>query len=475
MTIDLKDTDIKKTEKVENTPKVVQKPKIKKKLKLWKILLFLILFILLGLGAYYGVKLYKISNKFGFKLDTNTIFTVKEPELKKDASGNFTNVLLVGIDTRENSDLLNTDSIILLSYNYNTKEAVMISIPRDFHVEIDEKTKIYRRINYVYSYSESQKAGSGLQSLANSVAEVTGMEVQYYAMIDYTGFTEIIDIVGGIEVNVENSFTDYMYPKGFGYKTVSFKAGPQIMDGAKALEYSRSRHSSQNQEGTDYARARRQQKVIATLQEKILSNETLANPKKLMEILSSLSDNIKVSEFTQDDVKAAITLGKEFSETGKKAYSFVLDPYSGNFKLIQVKSMESGAFAIGPVLGFGKYDDIKEYVNNIIEKPALYSERATVYIYNTGLTTKEVTTKVKEMQKEYPYINIVQSYIKLGTHEGVTVFPTDTTKYLATTEEFASYFKTENKTKPESITQRITTDGVIVLLGEEVQLSETEE
>ncbi len=483
MVIELKEADIKKTK--EKKPVMISKDikstlkkepikeQSKKKRKIWKILLLLILFVLLGIGAYYAVKFYKISNNLGFKLNTNTIFSAKEPELKKDTSGNFTNAVLVGIDTRENSDLLNTDSIIFLSYNYTTGEATMISIPRDFHVQVDKKTNWHQRINYIYSYYEGAKTGSGLESLVNSVEEVVGKEVQYYAMVDYKAFTEIIDTVGGIEVNVENSFTDYMYPRGLGYKTVSFKAGPQIMDGAKALEYSRSRHSSQNNEGTDYARARRQQKVITALQEKILHDDTLANPKKLMEIFSSLSNNIKISEFTQDDIKAGINIGKKLIAEDKKPYSFVLDPSSGNYKLVEVKPMDSGAFAIGPVLGFNKYDDIHKYINYIIEKPALYSEKATVYVYNTGLGVKEVTAKVNEMKKAYPYINIIQSYINLGIYEDITVFPTSE-EFNAAVNEFSTYLNTENKTKPESMTTKFGSDGVIILLGKEAQLTESE-
>jgi len=94
------------------------------------------------------------------------------------------------------------------------------------------------------------------------VEELVGEEIQYYAMIDLKGFVNLIDSLDGTYINVENSFTDYMYPadNNVGYQTVTFTAGPQTMDGDIALKYARSRHSMDNGEGSDFARARRQQK-----------------------------------------------------------------------------------------------------------------------------------------------------------------------------------------------------------------------
>ena len=212
-----------KKEKVKMSPE--------KKQKLLKIALIAILSIFLCIGAFYFYKGYILTKNMGLKISAENLFPDnKEPELKKDSTGKYTNALIVGIDTRENSKLLNTDTIVLLSYNYDTNDIIMLSIPRDFHVEIND-TNWYSRINSVYSSAEQLKENTGLEELTKTVEEITNQEIQYYAMVDYNAFLEIIDTVGGITVNVENSFTDYMYPSGVGYQTVSFKAGPQEMDG----------------------------------------------------------------------------------------------------------------------------------------------------------------------------------------------------------------------------------------------------
>lgn len=469
MTIELKDEEIKDT-KVKKEQNEI--PLDKKKQSYWKYILFVILFAVIGVGIYYATKIYRMSKDIGFKLDANTVFTDAKPELKKDPTGNFTNALIIGVDTRENGNYANTDTMIFLSYNHTTHNIVMISVPRDFLVETDKTTHWYNKINGVYSYNESLKQGSGLEALKTTIEEVVGQQIQYYAMVDFKAFTQIIDAVGGIDVNVENSFTDYYYLDS---TTVSFTAGPQTMDGETALKYARSRKSLDNGEGTDYARARRQQKVISALQEKIISTDTLANPKTLIQILSSISDSIKVSEFTQDDIIAALTIGKDMLQNGNKHYSFVLDPASGNSQLIEVKGDPNVEYTIGPKLGLGKYDDIHEYVNLVLTKPAIYAENPIVYVYNTGLGASGTTLKVNQLKKEYPYINILQSYANIGTYSGVTIFST-TEGFSESVKELSTFLNTQNTIKPETITTKFNYEGVAILFGEEneTQLSEAE-
>src|SRR5690606_38935153 len=134
------------------------------------------------------------------------------------------------------------------------------------------------------------------------VKEVTGLETQYYAMVDLQGFRQAIDAVGGVVVNVENSFTDYCYPADetstnstlrrcgdagmYPAETLTFTKGPQTMDGATALKYARSRKAA-GVEGGDYSRARRQQRVISALRDKLMSSETYLNPQKFLEIMDA--------------------------------------------------------------------------------------------------------------------------------------------------------------------------------------------
>jgi LCP family protein required for cell wall assembly len=225
----------------------------KKKLPIFKIILGILLTAVITAGGYLLYKGYKVSSDVGLQLNPSDIFQQKQPELKKDSTNKYTSVMIIGVDTREKGNLMNTDTIILATYNYETSDITMVSIPRDFYVRIYPDKTTFGKINSVYAYNEQKKKDSGMDRLKDVIKEMTGIEIQYYGIIDFNGFVELIDAVGGIYVNVENSFTDYQYPKGLGYQTVSFKEGPQTMDGETALKFSRSRHSAHNNEGTDFA------------------------------------------------------------------------------------------------------------------------------------------------------------------------------------------------------------------------------
>ena len=450
-------------------------PDIPKKKSNWpRILLFILVGIALGGIGYFLYKSSQISKELGFKFNIGEVVTTKKPELKKDTTGRYTNVLFVGVDSRESNYISNTDTIMVGSYNHQTKDITMISIPRDFYVITNPQTKWVNRINTVYAAAENAQEGEGFPALISSVKDVTNLEIQYYAMVDFKAFVEIVDLLGGLSINVENSFVDYAYPNGNKYKTIKFTAGPQVMDGETALEYSRSRHSLQNNEGSDYARARRQQKVITAIQEKISQSDSFKDPKAVMGIFSSLINNIKISEFTITDIQAGLNIIEEMKDSNGKTNSFVLEPSAGDGTLIETKTMPSGAFAIGPVEGFGIYKRIHEYVNATITNPRVYSENPTIYIYDIGLGATEIKKLVTEMRKEYPYLKIIISYPLYHGKEGDYIYSNEE-KYSETIKQLSRYLNTTNNSAPDFLEPKLSPTGVIMLLGVPTQLQQSNE
>lgn len=441
-----------------------------KKRKHWIFIpLSILLITILGIGIYFLYKGYKVGEGIGFNFSPGNLIDIKkDPELKKDSTQTYTNILLVGIDTRENSKLLNTDVIILASYNHLTKDIVMISVPRDFYAQVNPDRVGFSKINSAYSINEAKKSDNGLEVLQDIVEDITGMEIQYHAMINFEGFIELIDAVGGVYVNVENSFTDYRYPLGTKYQTVSFKEGPQLMDGETALKYARSRHSQQNGEGSDYARARRQQKVMDSFKEALLSTETLLNPTKVMSLLSSVQDNLQISEFSLEDVQAGVNILKSLNSEEQKAstYSFVLDPTVGNYSLITT-NVPSEGYAIGPKEGLGKYTKINEYVQLAIKNPLLYSENPSIYTYDVGLGYKESNTETQELKDQFKYLNIRFQGTKFKDKEGTYIYSNSTDEFLKSVDFISQYLKIENKIKPEYLTTN-TGGDISILFGKEI-------
>jgi polyisoprenyl-teichoic acid--peptidoglycan teichoic acid transferase len=212
-------------------------------------------------------------------------------ELKSSAGR--TNILLLGVGggTHEGADL--TDTMMVVSLSTTGQSASFVSIPRDIWSET-----LKDRVNSAYHYGELKKEGGGLL-LAKVVAEdVIGMPIQYSMLVDFSGFTEIIDLVGGIDVNITKGFVDHDYPiagkekdtcpgdptNRCVYETIQFDVGVERMNGERALKYVRSRHA-EGEEGTDFARSRRQQDVIIALKDKLMQPTQWFTPTKGRELL----------------------------------------------------------------------------------------------------------------------------------------------------------------------------------------------
>ncbi|MBU0614384.1 LCP family protein [Patescibacteria group bacterium] len=203
------------------------------------------------------------------------------------------NFLLLGIggDGHDGPEL--TDTIIFSSFKPSTNEIGMMSIPRDLIVPIPEYG--YRKINSINAYGEIENAGQGAEFSSQIISEILDEEIHYYVKADFDGFEQLIDAIGGIDVYVENSFTDTSYPTEDDLvQTISFQSGWQHMNGETALMFSRSRHGT-NGEGSDFARAKRQQNILLAVKDKILSPAILLSPGKLNKLASLFKDTVQTN------------------------------------------------------------------------------------------------------------------------------------------------------------------------------------
>lgn len=330
-----------------------------------RVFLFLAIFILVFLGgcvgklllsepapndpaAYDPVTLEPKTPEGLFKRIRHFVFS-KDVTLEGERSGRV-NILILGMGGPGHDGPFLTDTIILTSIQPSTKQVAMVSIPRDLGVNISEYG--VQKINHANAYGENEKKQWGAAFATEVVEETFDTDIHYYVRIDFTAFKEIIDEIGGITVNVERSFTDSEYPAPKDmFQTISFAKGIQTMNGERALQYARSRHGN-NAEGSDFARAKRQQMMLLALKEKILSFETLANPIRMHHIIQSLDTHITTNMEFADMIaflKFAKTLHTESVKTivldsspngylkngFSKDGAFILEPEDGNFKTIR--------------------------------------------------------------------------------------------------------------------------------------------
>lgn len=214
-----------------------------------------------------------------------------------------TNILVLGRsgNGQDSPDL--TDTMILTSISPDSKKITMISIPRDLWVDT-----LKAKVNTAYYYGKQKGDSSiaGLTLAKSTVEEIMGVPVHYGLVIDFSGFKKIIDDMGGVDVQVDKSFIDNEYPVpgkeadlcngdrtyACRYQTVEFKEGVTHMDGSTALKFVRSRHA-QGDEGTDFARSARQQKVIKAIATKALMPATFTNPSKDSLLVNDINSSIE--------------------------------------------------------------------------------------------------------------------------------------------------------------------------------------
>lgn len=211
-----------------------------------------------------------------------------------------TNILILGIDKREKNNSMLTDTIMVVSIDTETGEAVVISIPRDLWIN-----EIGSKINAVYywAHKNNDDGKSPVDAVAKVVGNIVGMPIHYYAVVNFDAFRDAIDAIGGIDIEVKNTFDDYLYPiegkenapESERYEHLHFDAGMQHMDGATALKYSRSRHSENVLESGDFARARRQQAVLTALKDKLTSTDTVFDLTKLINLYNTYKNNVETN------------------------------------------------------------------------------------------------------------------------------------------------------------------------------------
>lgn len=191
------------------------------------------------------------------------------------------NVLVLGLDRRprEGQAPARTDTMFVLTVDPQSKTAGILGMPRDLWVEIPTKDGdgyIEERINAAYVLGEVNGYDGGGARLAMKTVEHTlGIKLHHYIVIDFEGFREVIDALGGVDVDVPEYLRDDYYSESElpgDYDPQEFEPGIQHMDGSRALAYARIRRGS-----SDLDRIQRQQRVIFAVMDKALSLNVLAN------------------------------------------------------------------------------------------------------------------------------------------------------------------------------------------------------
>jgi len=259
------------------------------------------------------------------------------------------NVLLLGMGGKEHTEgELLTDSIMVVSYKKSTGQIALISIPRDLYVQMPGEN-YYEKINTVYVLGE-RKYGNGLDYAKKTIGFITGLYIDYTAVVDFTAFKTIIDAMGRITIFLDKPFIEdkqwWCDENGENCQPFIIEAGEQTLNGETALFYVRSRFSS-----SDFDRARRQQQVMLAIKDKLLSLGVLANPLIINDLFDAVAAHVKIDIMPWEipnliklikkaDTENIIRKVFDTSEQGllyeaKKNGAYILLPKEGNFNKIR--------------------------------------------------------------------------------------------------------------------------------------------
>jgi LCP family protein required for cell wall assembly len=307
-------------------------------------------------------------------------------------------ILLMGLDYRDceteagfqdcdTSSAARTDSMMLLSVDPVTKSAGLLSIPRDLWVYIPGYD--YYKINTAYFLGEANKLPEGGAGLAmDTVEQVLGVPIQYYALVDFNAFVRLIDELGGVKIRpTERIRIDPIGPNNSFY----LDPGVYVVDGATALAYARNRYT----EGGDFDRAQRQQEVILSVRERVLQFNMLPTlvtkaPTLYKEIQAGVKTNLTLQQIVQlalltqqiskENIKNGVIGPPNYVTFGTSADGQSIEiPVTDQIRVLRDEIFASGS-AVGPA---AVSSDLTELVKE---------EQAKVLIKN-GSTTEGLASR----------------------------------------------------------------------------------
>lgn len=308
-------------------------------------------------------------------------------EISLKQTDNRINMLLLGVGGSAHEGPNLTDTIIFTSINLNENTVTLVSVPRDLWVP-----ELSAKINVAYPNGEEKKKGDGLILTKAIVSKVLGQNIDYGVRIDFDGFVKAVDLLGGLDISVERTFDDYIYPIAgkendlcghtsselsflatisaeldafpCRYEHIHFDKGIKHMDGEAVLKFVRSRHG-EGEEGTDFARSQRQEKVIKAFKDKAFSLAIFTNPAKILGLYDVLRGSID-TDITQDEFDDFIRLAEKLRDA--KIQNVVLDygdektQRKGLLVHPAVSEKYKNQWILTPRIGEENFSEIQSYI-----------------------------------------------------------------------------------------------------------------
>lgn len=389
--------------------------------------LFMWLFIIAVLATA-GFLAYKFTRNLNSVFKGNIFDLVQKRPLKEDANGR-SNFLIFGTEIEGHPGANLTDSIMVLSVNQTTKDAFMVSIPRDLWVDFGAAclSGYQGKINEVYMChsSDGEDEAKGAAALQKKVGEVLGLDIQYYVHLNFESMKDVVDAVGGVTVTIESN------PKGVGvldrnfdwecnYQCyyVKYEDGQVVkLDGKHALALARARNAQGGYglAGGNFDREKNQQKIIKALREEALSVGTLTNLGKVTSLMDALGNNLKTN-IEKNEIQTLMSIASEINTDAIISPSLVDEENA----LVTIGNV-GGVSIVRPVPGLYNYSEIQAFIDKVSVNNPVSREAAPVAVLN-GTSTSGVAAKESRSLSEKGYNVKVVGDAPKGSYQEVEIY-----------------------------------------------------
>ncbi len=319
----------------------------------------------------------------------NIVFSVAA-ELPKDQYGH-TNILLLGTGDKDHDGIDLTDSMMIASLDSKTQSVVMLSIPRDLWVTKGKRTS-NGRINTIYrdlkgavaeelGIKRDEASHQALLETAEEIGGLFGLEIHGVVKANFSGFVQLVDEIGGVEVDVPYDIVDTTYPgpQPDTYQTFRVSKGKHLFDGETALKYARSRHTT-----SDFGRSARQQQLLRALKEKIEREGLLRSPGTILSMISILGENVETT-FSNRELVALAEQGMDVQQGNMLSIQLhATSGMAGGFLYPPPREEFGGASVLLPTGGSQGWPRIQTFTHLTMDVRWPYLLHPDIHIVNSG-------------------------------------------------------------------------------------------
>ncbi len=447
-----------------------RKQKIRRRVIL--IVVWTIVAVLIGIGGFLA---YKALNAGGKVLQGNIFDIVQNQPLKEDTNGR-SNFVVFGTaeddEGGEHGGANLTDSIMVISIDQDKKDAYMLSLPRDLWVQYEmpagEACSVgYQgKLNaqYFCASGDGENEQAGAEALSEKVADITGLDIQYYIHMNFTAVVEAVNAVGGVDVTIKSEDPRGILDRNFDWKCgyrcyfVNYKNGEKVhLDGEHALALARARNAAGGYglPNGNFDREKNQQMIIKALREKAASAGTLTNLGAVTGLIDALGNNLRTNVETKE-VRTLMDLGTKIASD--KIISLSLNEEG---KMLVTTGNYNGQSIVRPVAGIMDYSDIRAYVEREILSEPYMKEDPHVIVLNGSETAGVAQTLADKLEEKGFLIDAVDNAPE-GTYGKVEIYQVNKEK-TATAAKLKELYGVTLKTTTPPVSVTGDTDFVIII------------